>query len=59
MDKQKTKQPLEPVYSRQALLQSTVLRGYQPDFAAALLKNDWYTLSEAKRILNTFAKGAV
>jgi len=44
----------EKVYPVESLLQSEAFRGYQPDFARALLTKPAYTVREAKRILDHF-----
>lgn len=43
-------------YSREALLRSKALSGYQPDFAAAILTKEFYTLNEAKAALDSVLK---
>lgn len=43
-------------YSREALLRSKALAGYQPDFAAVILKEAYYTIEEAKAALDTVLK---
>jgi hypothetical protein len=39
-------------YTREKLLASKALSGYQKDFAAVILTNETYTLSEAKAALD-------
>jgi hypothetical protein len=46
-------------YTREALLNSKALCGYQKDFAAVILTNDTYTLSEAKAALDAVLKKEV
>lgn len=44
-------------YTREALLKSKALSGYQKDFAAVILVNETYTLNEAKAALDAVLKG--
>lgn len=46
----------ETSYSTETLLKSGKLASYQPDFARALLKEPYYTLSQAKKALEQLSK---
>ena len=46
-------------YTREALLNSKALSGYQRDFATVILINETYTLSEAKAALDAVLKKEV
>jgi hypothetical protein len=46
-------------YTREKLLASKALSGYQKDFAAVILTNETYTLSEAKAALDAVLKKGV
>lgn len=48
----KSKAAPEPKYTRERLLKSKALAGYQPDFAAVILTEPEYTISEAKAALD-------
>ncbi len=39
-------------YTRERLLKSKALSGYQPDFMAVILTEKEYTISEAKAVLD-------
>ena len=41
-------------YTREAILASTLFRGYQRDFVSALLVKPEYTIPEAKKIVFGF-----
>lgn len=46
-------------YTREKLLASKALSGYQKDFAAVILTNGTYTLNEAKAALDAVLKKGV
>lgn len=46
----------ETAYRTERLLRSQALKGYQPDFARAILKKPYYTISEAKAALDAVLK---
>lgn len=50
------KENAAPVYQTERLLKSKALAMYQPDFAAVILKKDFYTLEEAKAALDAALK---
>lgn len=41
-------------YKREVILKSKEFAKYQPDFLRALLTKDWYTLTEARKIVKAF-----
>lgn len=43
---------VEIKYTRERLLKSKALSGYQPDFMAVILTEKEYTISEAKAVLD-------
>ena len=43
---------VETKYTRERLLKSKALSGYQPDFMAVILTEKEYTISEAKAVLD-------
>ena len=45
-----------PSFTRERLLRSRALSGYQPDFAAVILTKESYTIEEAKAALDTALK---
>lgn len=45
-----------PRFTRERLLRSRALSGYQPDFAAVILTKESYTIEEAKAALDTALK---
>ena len=46
----------ETTFRTERLLKSQALAGYQPDFARAILKKPFYTISEAKAALDAVLK---
>lgn len=46
-------------YTRERLLRSKALAGYQPDFAAVILTKKEYTIEEAKAALDTALRKGV
>ena len=46
----------ERAYKTEKVLKSKALAGYQPDFARAILVNDYYTISEAIAALDAVLK---
>lgn len=46
-------------YTRERLLRSKALAGYQPDFAAVILDKEEYTIEEAKAALDTALRKGV
>ncbi len=58
MSKSKTTENA-PKFTREKLLQSKALEGYQPDFAAAILTKEEYTIAEAQAAIEAaLQKGA-
>lgn len=41
-------------YTREAILASKILKGYQRDFVSSLLVKPEYTVAEAKKIVSDF-----
>lgn len=46
----------EKAYKTERLLRSKALAGYQPDFARAILVEEFYTISDAKAALDAVLK---
>ena len=46
------KKAVEIKYTRERLLKSKALSGYQPDFMAVILTEKEYTINEAKAVLD-------
>lgn len=44
----------EKKYTREALLKSRAFSHIQPDFLAAILREDFYTMAEAKKAVKAF-----
>lgn len=44
----------ETKYTREALLKSDVFNGYQRDFVSAILVDPYYTISEAKKLVEEY-----
>jgi hypothetical protein len=55
----KSKNDNDIKYTREKLLASKALSGYQKDFAAVILTNETYTLSEAKAALDAVLKKGI
>jgi hypothetical protein len=55
----KSKNDNDIKYTREKLLASKALSGYQKDFASVILTNETYTLSEAKAALDAVLKKGV
>ena len=55
----KSKNDNDIKYTREKLLASKALSGYQKDLAAVILTNETYTLSEAKAALDAVLKKGV
>ena len=45
---------METKYTRQAIIASKVFEGYQKDFVAAILKEPFYTLAEARKAVAAY-----
>lgn len=45
-----------PKFTRERLLRSKALAGYQPDFASVILDKDEYTIQEAKAAIEAALK---
>lgn len=48
----KTEAKAEPKYSAEKILKSKLFAGYQQDFARVILGNGYYTIEEAKILLD-------